>query len=444
MWELAGEKWRHLVEGHITGSDEDMQFFDDHILEISQRFSIHPDELKSNILNALNTGKAPVTPAMLALRAPIVDLHQVLSEFGRIYDIEGLVIKASEVIFNTLPEHRNTQRPSSTWRDAQELISLYGPLLEFLGFEDLAALSYGTAYEYLYKNSRYLPTAQDIKARADFAWRSGLREKVFNGLQALSGVQVINGRVKHVGSIVRKIEDDRGTPDVIGLRVQIDEPKSVGVLEKHIWTHIDSITKSMRSQGFEIGDLRGKNPIEVRWNGVASKGGRIRRADGRWLNYELTGPTIDGYEGIHLNFYKVDDPDVGLEVQVFTPSQDLKRRGISAHGFYKSGKAVGELGEARREYEEVVSKGLTGLEASIKRRNYFTLRSHLLSYLRQFKGRTDRFAGPANDFRLWLNRGSADILVEEFISHFAELEQPLIEVCPGFWGESDDEIYAEV
>ena len=402
MWEFAGEDWRRLIINSFSqdGVNPDLEFLEKHLEQVATGHGISIEDLKHDIHNALISGKAPVTEAMLEFRAPMLDLTSILNEFGRSYDLEGLVIKAAEVIYNTSPDHRNINRPASTWRDAQELISLYGPLLEFLGFEDLAALAYGTANEYFFQKSKFMPRAQDVHDRAQFYWSQETRTKVLSGLHTIPGVAVLSDRVKHVGSIVAKLNEGRGTPDVVGLRLKIDEPKTPDLLEKHVWNYVDNITSQMRANGFELGDIRGGNPVEIRWEGLAKGSGRKRRNNGDTFHFETKGPTIDGYEGMHLSFFKLDDPEIGLEVQVFTSRQNEIRTGISSHGFYKAANAIGELGQARREYDRVEAQKtemdeVAKLEGHFRRRNYFIKRGELLSLLRQFKLRINRFAGPS-------------------------------------------------
>jgi len=441
MWEFAGERWREMTMSYFDEDPEvvkDMGFVAEDLEMISKKHGISVLELREGIFNALSSGKAPVSEAMREFRIPMIDMNQVLYDFGRKYDLEGLVIKASEMIFNCSPEHRNPQRPAAAWRDAQELYSFYAPLLEFLGFDELSALAYGTANEYFYENSPHMAQARDVQARASFLWQSGLNKSVLSAMHAIPGTVVLHERIKHVGSIVDKIEGGRGTPDIIGLRAQIPEAASPQTTEKHIWTYVDRVRKQMAGQGFILGDIRGNNPIEIKWEGMGQTSGKKRRADKERVGYTIEGPTVDGYEGIHLCFYHQDDPEIGLEVQMFTPRQDKIRTGIAAHGFYKAKRAVGELGRTRREYDRALKDGATGLEAQVARRDYFHQRAQLLNLLRQFQKRIPRFAGSEDEFKYWLSNGAPNILYENFPDVLTDMEDLLLEVCPSFLNTDEE------
>jgi len=166
--------------------------------------------------------------------------------------------------------------------------------------------------------------------------------------------------------------------------------------------------------------------------------GRKRRPDKERVGYTIEGPTVDGYEGIHLCFYHQDDPEIGLEVQMFTPRQDKIRTGIAAHGFYKAKRAVGELGKTRRAYDLAIKNGTTGLEAQVARRDYFHQRAQLLNLLRQFQKRIPRFAGTEEEFKYWLSNGAPNILYENFPEILTDMEELLLEVCPSFLNTDEE------
>lgn len=82
------------------------------------------------------------------MEIPIAQLDRLV-EFLEDHDLEGLVLKASELLDNI-----NNPKPYggryTLWRDVQELISFYAPLLRIANYKSLANECYDVAYRYIY------------------------------------------------------------------------------------------------------------------------------------------------------------------------------------------------------------------------------------------------------------------------------------------------------
>lgn len=457
MWEVGGENWRGLVREHFVNTNaSQIGFIEEHLQKVYEKHGYFKPQKKrqyrDRILEGLTDGGAKVTQDMLDFRAPGADVKQVLNDYYY-YDVEGLVIKAAEIVYNL--EHPNPKRPASAWRDAQELRALYGPILDFLRFDDLASLCFDTADRYLNQNSRYLKTAEDLNRRASELWSldGGVRVEIINGMQQTdqSGKTkfiVTEERVKRVGSIVAKMEEGRGSPDTIAFRAIIDplreQPKATDWVsfEWSIEGYIFDLIGIMEQQGFILGDNREleknakerKQPIEIRWKGVNKESVAIAKSMNRGAyKYELKPPSVDGYEGIHVTFYNKNDPSIGLEVQLFTPDQEKKRKEIAHHGFFKARYSAGAGGDARRNFERVRANTTPTIDSSAYKGAYMEYRRALLALLLNPGGyldRISRFAGGINEFQLRLSKQPILDLANVFGSILDPLYYRLLDICP--------------
>ena len=225
-YEKAAESWRSDIKS-ICSDTPDLRapYFDKDVRRfLHQEHGTQPGQksvetFKHNLAAALSDGGAQLTNDLLNWRAPLADpdiIFPVVSDF----DLEALILKAAEVTDNL--RHPNFERPASGWRDAQELLSFYQPLLEVAGFRELAMVCQDEALQFLNQNnSSLLSAAHKINDQANTfisRWNPNIIAGIRNSQDELMQTYT---RVKTVGSIaekLRKKDKNSGTvPDAVGI-----------------------------------------------------------------------------------------------------------------------------------------------------------------------------------------------------------------------------------
>lgn len=398
-FESAAEKWRRDIADYCTQEAvEGYEFVEDHLREIyssTHYFEPGPVQLQSlkrNIAVALDDGGSPISEEMYRFRAPMADIS-VISEVLDNYDIEALLVKAAEVIDNL--RHPNVEKEASAWRDAQELLSFYSPLLDLAGFKRLSNLAKDEALQYLHsgierKSSAsfsLLAKAKSINRQAQefidknqYKIEAILREGWSLFTRNLTDdydadISWITPRAKGLGSSAEKLmlKDflTQTLPDAAGFSIFIPEPLSrrnkvldlfkysrlvlpllAGSLEnceiRHVRQNepaveimlgdeedINNFAKYLQSEGIKYITQKQKLIFTI-------------NAGNHTISYEV-GPARKetGYESMHMTL-TVDGQ--GVEIQCCHQTEwDMNTYGVSNHVLYKAKYALGEFGKARRE-----------------------------------------------------------------------------------------------
>ncbi len=231
-------------------------------------------------------------------------------------DVEGLIIKAAEIMDNL--EYPPPDNPASTWRDCTEVFNCYGPALDLFGFKDLASELRGKALEFYYDD----PDGNALHQRR-------LAEKYFDDVygQLQTGItysghseeefSAYSIRIKSEGALRKKLHSEGYrhldmVPDGIGAKIvvpDIDE-KAMEALARNVQAAILN-----SSEDVEDGHPRGDIPFEVR---------KKEESD---------------YSAIHVTFiYKTPDGDVPYELQFVTEKQEeIHEVGNASHILFKLG-----------------------------------------------------------------------------------------------------------
>lgn len=376
---------------------------------------------------------------------PIIDIEEVFSsEQIEENDIEGLVIRAAEVIENVKSKMATYNKGSETglnpelWRNSELLVSYFGPILEFLGFDDLAGLAYTVGYEYIYSDTDEIDEAKSICVQAHNYWQCN-SQSILSGL-INTGLNIEgNSRVKGVGSTVRKIigsndEEEKDinkgnkrkrrkkifSPDAIGIRLVFEDcenpEKYLKALTKAISQTVIAINKSSRGQ-FSLGDIREDEeaPIQIfitdnpkyreisKLQSIVVNGVRVK------VQVKNRGT---GYVSTHLVFNKGDS--VGMEVQLLSDKEVFTNNSFAGHFFYKTKRMLGIYGKLERSIER--ERDAIRKRKLISERN--SLKAILLGYITGIRERIHRFTfqqGQENEeYKYWLSDNTIALLTEIF------------------------------
>jgi (p)ppGpp synthase/HD superfamily hydrolase len=311
---------------------------------------------------------------------PMANLDTML-ETIETWDIEGLVIKAIEVLDNM--RHPNPENEAATFIDAMEMIYFYAPLLEIAGFDNLASDCYSIAYEYLYTDEfskKELETIKSIREKAKTAqetFNSKIIPEIQNQLQLQEkGINrnTINARVKTTGSILKKICEARPElerknivpPDILAFTIIIDE-------EHNNLDTIDSILSMiitiLHEYGYHTGHSRDEAQIEYSAKEHNKKYSSIPYGEKKyyhysinlnlsdypqeWINIDFEESKSSGLQLIHCSFMnkdphkmpeedrkiKLDTDTITVEVRIITEEMHTSsNHGEHSHPIYKSSK----------------------------------------------------------------------------------------------------------
>jgi hypothetical protein len=177
--ETFAEEWRFSIQHAIYEGKNNLDFelIDSKIRTLSGNDNDKYEQLKTDLLRilsskdkyGLHSEDTSVPDELWNFEAPLADIDSLLEAAANI-DIEGLYMKTIETI--SLLEDPHPSNAASGWRDAQELLSFYAPLMFILGFNTLANDAYSRAYMFLHNRGTLKPidkiasTAESINQRA--------------------------------------------------------------------------------------------------------------------------------------------------------------------------------------------------------------------------------------------------------------------------------------
>jgi hypothetical protein len=423
-YEKAAESWRSDIKAVCSAEpDNRIPFFDKGLVKFLREEHGYTPEVreiitfKSDLAAVLSDSGAQVTNDLLNWRAPLADpdiILPVVSDF----DLEALILKAAEVTDNL--RHPNPERPAAGWRDAQELLSFYQPLLEVAGFRELAMVCQDEALQFLNQNnSELLSAAHRINDQAS-TFISKWMPQIVSGIRNThDDLMQTYARVKTVGSIaekLRKKDKDSGTvPDAVGILAIASDASAVRI-GRSGQSNAAGITRvsnfflqSLHTYQQLLTSIPVMRPTHTRANepslqinfgketdvaGFLESIGLNR--DVRAFSTEMDGYNIQikleperaegGYQAAHLSFTY---GGIGIEVQITTETayytNDL---GTASHIGYKANGALGKLGELYRqrksrqaEYEAEQDRFLDMLFAIRRRANFYLTNKYDLTIL---------------------------------------------------------------
>ena len=289
---------------------------------------------------------ADITPDLRKFRVGL-NLESVLDALEK-YDIDSFYRLTAELVDNL--RNPPLDKPASTWRDAQAVLSFFAPALEVTGDTANANWARDEALRAIYHSDQqlmnrahtYLKEAENFEASP----RNNAITNAISGQLSL-GEQVefeLNTRVKSAGSIAEKLSLRAGSlyrlkpNDMVGYRVIIDD--TTQPVSEDEWRQIAERLFSSLSKNAQLG-LKAISNSEF---------------------YLDTNTKPSGYKSVHGNFMVEADSDfVTIEVQVVTRS---------AHEF-NSLQASPVLQKARHGFtklSEVLRRRDRAVEAKLKRR----------------------------------------------------------------------------
>ena len=394
QFEDVAEQWReHIFKYAVctVNHPPELAFLEDSIrttLENYHGSTVSMEmvsEYKFQLIAALTDGGVPVSDEMMAWRAPMADPAAILGVISS-YDIEGLIIKSAEVIDNL--RFPNPERPAAAWRDAQELLSFYQPLLEVAGFKKLAMIAQDTAFTHLNSRDPHLvTTARELNAKGK-AFFNEFGQTLLMAVPESILVSDKEYRIKTPGSIQEKLRTkDKGlgmVPDAIGLNFVIADTnlnatsrsEIIQVGDIHADLAENRIAQFMRLSlevlngvleavpGIEPEHTRpGEPSIEINFgdkeefselfflfNGREPEAGEPLNLkttlSGKGISLKLHTARKSGYQAAHLSF-KYDG--LGGEIKIQTDrDQYYNDIGMASHVMYKAREALGRFGYLKR------------------------------------------------------------------------------------------------
>ncbi len=389
-YEEAAEKWREDVKVAIEDPTT-YPFIREQIESIALKAPIEGTladrtrELSERLAKCITDGGNSIDHSILQWRPPLSDIDLMMETLDT-WDIEGLLLKTAEVVDNL--RHPNPNRPASAWRDAQELLSFYAPLLDLTGFTKLSALAYSEALRYINVdpeiNQYVKPTeAQAIRnERAKVQHILGRRfselrvdeyttaesptydQAIRNSIVNTFGDQIeIFDRVKLPGSIMEKATH----PDLVGYRIVVDD---LGDLNDIAVKVRELINQMSFLPGVQPEHIRPDDPVveislDITHPSRIEDRTRDAMEEAIGVPCRITGARgfRNNYEAIHVSFSfeqltrlapeellkKYAIPKIGIELQIMDRNMYRKAQiGEASHIFYKSKNALGWFGEMTR------------------------------------------------------------------------------------------------
>lgn len=265
----------------------------------------------------------------------LMDLDiELLSSIIDRHDVESVLSKTIELIDNIDSANRPANNPASTWRDAIEALTCWGPMCDLYGYFALGAQLRGKAYEFFYEDNevvaekarnqhrlsqKYLPLVSVVA-------KAGLHE-AYDGL----GEAPVQIRTKTLGSLEQKFSESSEydevemLPDGIGVRVIVPDTEfvssTIAPLADRTVDYLTSLAAEHFGEDITDFSIRLWHP-----NGIE---------DAREDRVENGGK--DAYHAYHLTFMmQVNGEQVPIEVQYFGESQDANYIwGPQSHPVYK-------------------------------------------------------------------------------------------------------------
>lgn len=366
-FEKAAESWRTKLYGEINGDQEVIpEEFQQLGFESAEAFnSAFNEELLFK--KASEREEYVFDQRLMGYRAPMdQDTIQTMVETLSTWDVEGLMIKTAEVIDNI--RRPKPGDPVAAWRDAQELLSFYGPLCEQAGFDKLAMEAYSEALWYLNGNpigSENEGELTDIQRRV-----LELQQKAeqFIGIDGLKGIQkfsnlneeiIFSSRVKSKGSLAEKLRLGKAQSDLVGVRlIMLNDDLGFDSLTSLIIQVIGSF------EGIDLGDVN-PNGEAIRINLKGYENGNLQellRALG--LNNILVvveGERPSGYSAVHINMRSING-EFGIEVQIVTQEGWGNNNLGASHILYKAGIGNQEKGQIIDSLESIQDRGRQAIE----------------------------------------------------------------------------------
>lgn len=374
-FEEEGEYWRHQVRNILTYPGDNSRRILSRSLEETLGDNNTPDRvlyLENALVGAITNGDNNISQELLDWRAPLGDIENMARTLVN-WDIEGLVLKSLEIMDNL--KHPNPSKPASAWRDAQELLSFYAPLLELGEFNELSREAYSYAYQFLHRDPEFISCYHDleafdspneavIKAKDIHEAAKRFTESQFGGYsidqiirQSLANFGgEVSGRIKSIGSILEKLRKGE-IPDTIGYKLVLPDD----IEFSHIRNLIDHITSTIEELGkgtnynIELGHARSGDPtVEMNFAEITDEA-YIPIRNGLY-RYEAPPRAISNYSAAHINFHYPDPMTgriIGIEIQITRERENENNtREEGHHVFYKASKGIGIIAELRRMVEE--------------------------------------------------------------------------------------------
>jgi hypothetical protein len=309
--------------------------------------------IKDQITQALTSPTSEISDVLLNYRAPLSDIRTNIEAVSN-YDIEGLLIRASEVVFNLQKPRQSNGIYAKDWCYAQELLSYYGPMLEMAGFKKLSDLCYSSANEYLHQNEpNILRKARTLHENAQLDWDEVA--PIFTGMfQGMGGFTVDGNRVKSIGSIAHKIathDNMREVPDLTAMMLTADH-----TYHENEDMH-NGVSQVLATLEYKLGcQIANPNkdtpPIDVKWDNLPRVENSVIIFNGREYHVHVQPRTIDSYEGINIS--AITPNGTPLEVQIHDKKSAAARIALANHTFYNIGKnGSGPLATQRSELRQV-------------------------------------------------------------------------------------------
>lgn len=360
-YENEAKKWREKLKATFDDNiqnDPDMDYLYKRIREVDAKDGVY--NLQKNIAAALNDSTHKIDEEMRNFQYPASPVESNL-EMLQLHDIEGLAIKAAEIIANSQAEY--AEKPVVNWEYAQELVSFYGPLLEFAGMSKLASECNSEAYWYFYDNPELKAEATRIYENAV---NSGIQTELTEYLQnALLSMNIpfkkIESRSKTKGSILKKLSTNpnyrqlSNIPDAVGIRIVLDnnvEPAEILEFSKIISQIVPEFRNEYQSRTFHSAD----KPIDCVFEGLDTDTNLLE--DDFREKVKIGLPKRKGqYQRCHMDFVFSPDTEsttkgkTGIELQLMREKdEDEYNYGPSAHPYYKQKYGLGETGRLASAY----------------------------------------------------------------------------------------------
>ena len=237
----------------------------------------------------------------LAFERQVESLRKMLIAMAQ--DIRVILIKLADRLHNM--ETLDSLRPDKQVRIAQETLEIYAPIAYRLGMGQIKGELEDLAFPYVYpKEYESLQALVESRVQERETYIRKYRRSLQSYLES-EGVKVsaIDGRVKHIYSLWRKLQRYQGDIskiyDLVAIRIIVPTGSDC-----------------YRTLGL----------IHSRWNPLL---GRIK-------DYIAT-PKPNGYRSLHTTVFGLDGEIV--EIQIRTPEMhEQAERGIAAHWSYNEGK----------------------------------------------------------------------------------------------------------
>ena len=433
---------------------------EDNLQEVATTYGVQKDALKAAVVGLMNGEDMPADEdlqwALMHYRVPTTDPGEML-EALQTHNIEGFLVNTAQIMVELRREAGIIT--TDNWQKAQQLLTFYAPLLEFVGLEKLAAEAYSDAYVYLHthKNDEsIMQQGVEIIARAEevFGKVKKLLSPKLEGLASIGGI--VDFRLKTPGSLLEKLsrvgtEKNAWTDvqDIIGARVIIQNSGSQSYEDyvKKIINKVSDIFNKLRIHGFVLGDIRGvdRPVIECRSSAISADQAKEYNVRGCG-KVSILPPPDSNYQGIHCaaKFHgernknnPTDDPrEVPIEIQIYTQDEEENNRNGSNHVFYKAKIMMGTLGEllaaiklAKR--DQNVGEGEPEEKKDIKplEKNINLVKNTILFFRNLQVKRIQEFLNDSFKGEYSLNHESAMAIMGEIITdRYRYIEYPLKEI----------------